>query len=547
MRRAAPLALCVPALLASLAGCRGGRVVPGRDTDYAREQVARARSAPSVPAQAEGKALLDAAAKLLPLAAAEATRISEGGETEGLLDLDAPGAREFLATVADAAKGDAALASGPLDVERVLLATYARNPDVAAARASWRSAVRMYEQATVLEDVLLRYRAFATTASPRVATGPSGSMGEPLFPYPGVVALKGEMVAAEVAMAREDARMRLRDALSSAAMAFLETAHHTEELAVRDEQVAFADRMVAAARAQVASGKSPQAELLEMEAELAMAQNQRAHAVSAGTAARGRLNTLLARDPSAAVVASPLSDPPEQTPPVEPWLALAAKYAPEARAARAEADETAVAIRMAEAMRFSPPAPGAIGGGGESMDAGPAAPSMPAPKAAGAGGDSMGGGGAAPAPAGGSLPAVPLPGAPQPPATAPAGLGLDLAWIAQLRERKVALDREIEAAERATASKVVEAHYEMDAGRRMHAVSARSTVPLARRAVEERLRLYESGRSGFAELFSAYRRFLEARHDEVAGRYEYGEALAKAWMAAGARPSVAEKATGGGK
>ena len=125
--------------------------------------------------------------------------------------------------------------------------------------------------------------------------------------------------------------------------------------------------------------------------------------------------------------------------------------------------------------------------------------------------------------------------------------GAALAWVAELRERKVALDREAEEAAQAAARAVVAAHLEMDAARRMHEVAVTSSVPLSSQAANERIRLYESGRGDFAEVIAAYRRFLQGRLDEVTARYEYGEAEARAWMAAGARPAVVTTGTGGAK
>ncbi|MGH7163028.1 MAG: TolC family protein [Planctomycetota bacterium] len=474
--------------VALLAGCAGVSLPP-TETPYFREQLAHALEAPAAAPMEEGKTLRESAARLEPRAAAEGERIREAGEVEGLLDLASEGARAFVAQVSDPADGADALTRTPLDRERVLLAAYARNPDAASARASWRAAVRLYEQATYLEDVLLRYRAFTRFASPR----PGEAMGESAFPYPGLVALKGEMIDREVAMAREQARMRLRDALYRAALAYHGATHQEEELKIREEQLQLAERLVTVVRARVAAGTSPQAELLEMEAERATAANDRAHALAALARARGELKTLLDLDPSREITLVQHEEPPAATPPVQPLLALARSFAPEIREARAEQEKTAVAIRMAEAMLFRPPAP-AKASPGEQM------------------------GGVSPA--------------------APTGFGPDAAWVRELRERNEALALAAAETFRAAERKVIVAHYELDAARRMFALAAGSTAPLARQAVEERLRLYESGRVGFAELLQAYRRLLEALRDVAAARHDYGEAEAMVFTAAGARPST---------
>ncbi len=532
--------------------------MPAGDTPYAREQIELARAAPPVRPHDEARALRDAAAALEPSAVEARRGIEAAEEAEGLLDLAAPGAREVVAKVRDRETGEAFLSAAPLDLETVLLATYARNPDVEAARATWRSTVRLYDQATYLEDVLLRYRAFARFATTPVA---SKAMGEAAFPYPGVVALKGAMIAAEVRMAREDTRMRLRDALASAAMAYVEAAAREEEARQRAELVGLADRMLTAARARVRTGTATQAELLEAEAERAMLENDRVQTLAAESEAKARLNTLLARDPTAPISLRPLSDPPAETPALAPLLALAERFAPEPRMARAESERTAIAIRMAEAMLFAVPPPGALAGLGMSRDAstsmGPAtdrAPVGPRTAAGGGMGTAMtsgarAAGGSETASAGDSMPPSGESASTAPAPAVPAALGADLAWVAELRERRVSLDRKVEEASRTAARRVVEAHLALDTARRMYALTVAKTIPLATQAVEERMRLYESGRATFSEVFESLRRVVEARLGAVSARRMYAEAEAKTWMAAGARPSVVERMnpTGGGR
>ena len=486
----------------ALAGC-AARDIPPERTPYFDEQLALARAAPAAGPRTEGESLLAAVRKLEPRAATEADRMRRAGETEGLLAIETPVAREFLAILADPGAAEEALSRTPLDLERLLLAVYARNPDVAAARGHWAAAVRMYDQATYLEELLLRYSAFARRATPAVGGVP---MSGAVFPYPGLVALKGEMIDREVAIARETTRVRLRDAMVAAAKAYHAVRHHDQELSIRTEQAGLARRVVDAARARVASGQGSQAELLEMEADLAAAENDRVHAVAARARALGELNTLLARDPGAPLRTHDHGDPPVETPPLERYLALARRYSPEVRVARAETERSAVAIRMAESMLFAAPSPGSVASAPPMPDAGP--------------------------PSGG------LPPRDEPPRGVRADFGADVAWVAEIKERRVASERAAEEASRSTERAIVDAHYELDAARRMHVVATKSSEPLSSQAVEERIRLYEAGRGDFAALAAALRRRLDAAHAVAASRHEYRVAEAMLWRAAGARPEV---------
>jgi cobalt-zinc-cadmium efflux system outer membrane protein len=471
-----PLRLCVSAVNVLVVGCASVELPPA-ETPYYREQLALARAATPAKVGDEAAVLREATAKLQARAAAETARGAD--DAEGLIDLASPAAREFAAKLADPKTAETTLATTVLDLDRLAIAVHARNPDVAAARAEVAAATRMYEQATYVEDLRLRYAAFATP-----------SMGGAAFPYPGVVALRGEMIDREVAMAREMSRMRLRDAVVAAAKAYHVSTHHEEELKIRDELLALADRLVAAARTNVASGMAPQAELLEMESERAMAANEREHAVTALARARGELNTLLARDPAAPLLLSPHEHhvPPDEAVAVEPFLALARRWSPEVRVARAQAERAAAAIRMAEAMLLAKPAPGVASRG-----------ETPAPNASLAG---------------------------------------DVAWLAELRERRASLERAAEEAVRAAERRVLDAHYEMEAQRRMFVTAKKTAEPLAAQAAQERARLYEAGRGEAMDLVAAYKRRLDAAHDVAQSRHDYLAAEAALWSATGARPEV---------
>ncbi len=481
LRRAA-----VNAALLALAGC-AATPIPPEETPYFREQSAAAHAARPAAAGDEAQVLAHAARALETRAAEAAAAVADDDEAAGLLDLDAPGARAFVAALERQEDAEAALAAEPLPLERVLLAVFARSPDVAAARARRRSVIASFDQATYLEDLLLRYDAFARLASPVVG---GGRMRGSAFPYPGLVALKGEMLDSEVTMAREDARMRVRDVLAAAAMAFHDLAHATDELRIREEQLAVDERVLAATRARVETGRAPQAELLEMEAERAVAANAVADSLAKAARARGVLNTYLRRDVGAPLRLAPTADPPAAAPPVEPLLAALAETSPEVRMARAAERRTAAAVRMGEVMLFAAPAPGAVGG------------------------DTMRDG------------AVP---------GAPPAFGPDVAWIDELRERRAALAHAAGEALLRARRDVLGAQLARDTACRAFALAEQSSAPLSRDALEERIRLYEAGRSGFAELGAAIGRHLDAEDAAAAARHDYGRAEAAVWMAAGAR------------
>jgi hypothetical protein len=198
---------------------------------------------------------------------------------------------------------------------------------------------------------------------------------------------------------------------------------------------------------------------------------------------------------------------------------------------------------MAEAMLFAAPAPGAVAPGAPMGGAMPVRETAPAADAPGGMGGMSEPGTAAQGP-----PKVPpLPPRDEPPSGAPGAFGPDAAWIAQLRERHAALRAAADEAVRAAERRVLEAHSELEAQRRMFLVAAKTAEPLAAQAAEETRRLYESGRADLGDLVTSLRRRLDAAHDAIEARHDYWMAEAMLWMAIGARPELVRAATEGEK
>src|SRR3989442_1688924 len=116
-----------PHVLALLGLCAcTALAIPPEETPYFRQQLALARAAPEAKPGPEAAVLGEAAAKLQARGAEESGRLRGSIEVEGLLDLDAPGAREFSAKLSGP-QAETTLAATSFDLDHVLLAVYARN------------------------------------------------------------------------------------------------------------------------------------------------------------------------------------------------------------------------------------------------------------------------------------------------------------------------------------------------------------------------------------------------------------------------------------
>src|SRR5690349_17228549 len=79
---------------------------------------------------------------------------------------------------------DVALGSGTLDRAALVAAVLARNPDLDAARATWRAAIATYPSATALEDPMLTYEVAPASIASDVPFGQRVELTQKL-PWPG--------------------------------------------------------------------------------------------------------------------------------------------------------------------------------------------------------------------------------------------------------------------------------------------------------------------------------------------------------------------------
>jgi len=105
-------------------------------------------------------------------------------------------------------------------LEALEILTLLRNPGIKAAENRFRAAVESFSQVSGIDEILRRYTAF--TEGVMVGVGPKKGK-DPVamkFPFPGVLALKGQVVNQEVAAARESLEVSRRNAVTAARKAY---------------------------------------------------------------------------------------------------------------------------------------------------------------------------------------------------------------------------------------------------------------------------------------------------------------------------------------
>jgi cobalt-zinc-cadmium efflux system outer membrane protein len=175
---------------------------------------------------------------------------------------------------------------GKLDRAAVVAEVLARNPDLDAARATWRAAVAAYRSAVALDDPMASYAFAPFSIGSDVQFGQRVEVSQKL-PWPGTRQLRGDAVIADAEAAQADLESLRLDLAEAAVRAFdddyiavraLEINHHHRELLERIEKSAIAQ--YTAGRASQQDPLEARTHIIELEREHLMLEQQRRVAVA---------------------------------------------------------------------------------------------------------------------------------------------------------------------------------------------------------------------------------------------------------------------------
>ena len=429
-----------------------------------------------------------------------------------VLPTDSPRALVLAAADGDAAVADALFPEIALgDLELLALS---RSPLVRSAERSWRAALMQYSQITAVDDVARRY----ASATGSLMTGLGGAMGaaSTRFPFPGMLALKGEIVGADAKAAREELERARREALAESRRLYwgLVLAHRSVALlgGIRD----IAQQRVAAVQSRYESGQGVLADLVQAQVALEVVRTELATAAQERLVVEEGLRALLVL-PRTATLGLPRAT--EEIPAAVPEAATLAAYAleqrQELRRMRAMAARMELMIQMTE--REVTPGfalEASLFENKPLVQAGTAAEEEPFPVTAAAA-------------EGTGTPKY-------------AFSARTAGYVRETRERLAALREEIRAEEAASTARVHEAWFALDRARREEQLWSGRLAELTRLAGETADRSYRAGRSTLPEALEAERSaresLLEAarRHAAVGQTWAALEAAVGAPLAAAA-------------
>jgi len=210
----------------------------------------------------------------------------------------------------------------------------ARNPELVAARKQWDAASQRITQARSLDDPTLSVQLWNVPQTFNVTQTQNSIFGlSQNLPFPGKLALKGDVASRSAEMTEQAVRGKERELVARLKQTYYDLFLAQKAIQIHHEQVELIRQFVEIANAKFRTGKGAQTDVLKAQVELSLLFQQLPVLEQRRETAEAMLNTLLDRDP-----ASPLglAQAPSQLPlerPIDDLHRLALHDRPELKAA----------------------------------------------------------------------------------------------------------------------------------------------------------------------------------------------------------------------
>jgi len=209
-----------------------------------------------------------------------------------------------------------------------------KNPELVAARKQWEAATNRITQARALDDPTLSVQLWNVPQTFNVTQAQNSIFGlSQSFPFPGKLALKGDVATRSAEMTEQAVRGKERELIARLKQAYYDLFLVQKAVQIHHEQVELIRQLVEIANVKFRTGKGAQTDVLKAQVELSLLFQHLPVLEQRRETAGAMLNTLLDRDPSTPVG---LAEEPSQLPfekPIDDLHRLALNDRPELKAA----------------------------------------------------------------------------------------------------------------------------------------------------------------------------------------------------------------------
>lgn len=395
-----------------------------------------------------------------------------------------------------------------------------RSPELRAAEADYQGVLERYSQSAAVNDLLGRYAAFTRALETGVGDMAPGSNNAGLYPFPGSVALRGEIVQQEVAAAREARELVRRNLLANTRRAYWELLYTRQAHANAIHEFDVVDSLKNTSAIGYAAGNGPFADLVQVDIEHGLMKAAIPIQLEAlqvkGTAIRALLDL-----PSTVVLGTPAdTEPVRQMPLLAETTATALAARQELRILRFQIAKTELLIALAESESH----PGyafnlaafPAQDGKRVMPGGERAESFATTTAAGVGA-----------------------GTPN-----NAFFGLAEGYLRETRQALAALRHRLQNEEAQTRSTVQEAWYQLNKAMVEERLYREKIVPLAQVGIETANLAFAANQASHAQLLATYSKWFSAILGEQRNLTSLGAAWATLEERVGARVPLSPAGNG---
>ncbi|MBF0100082.1 MAG: TolC family protein [Desulfobacterales bacterium] len=383
-----------------------------------------------------------------------------------------------------------------------------RNAMIKNAEKNFRATLEAYNQASVLDDIQRSYSAF----NAQIMTG-VGNMEDMesiyrKFPFPGILALKGDIVSQEVKIAHKDLEIAQRTAISEARRNYWNLLYNSKAKEITSQTLNLLKDLESSASRRYETGQSQITELTKVKIQREKMKEELTTLTEEGLNIEKRLKALLLLSSSLKIGTPQKIEVNKSTPSLDILIDTALKHRQELEKIRIMITRMELMIEMAETEIY----PGfslnlALTENQGVKQAGTMKMEEPFSVTTTA---SMGAG----------LPKMPW-------------TGLFDAYLRETRQRLYALREELKAAEAETEAKIREAWFAFDQAKREFALYSNRIEELSMLNSAVSSKAYESGAISFSETIDAVMLILETRLSAERRKADLGISLANLYETIG--------------
>jgi len=373
----------------------------------------------------------------------------------------------------------------PFSLADLEILAFLRNPAIKAAEKNFRAALESYSEVANLDEIIRQYTAFTEALRPGIGPMVGGEPMETKFPFPGVLALKGEVAHQGVVAAWETLEIARRRVLTAARKSYWDLVFLRKSGEITGQMVSLLNQLDAVAATRYETGKTSFQDLIRVRIERDKSEEDLRTIGEQQRNTEVRVLALLNLSPMIQMAPPLPSEPPRTLPEVKTIYPVALERKQEVRRLKANVGRIERMIEMAETMIFPPYSLNlsffedeAINQVGTGRGEEPFSTSISASRGTG-------------------LPKTPW-------------YGSNDAYLRETRQRLQALKEELRRMQDETHLRVREAWFQLDRTLREEALYHHRVVNLSQAALEVSLRGYETGKVSFADAIASYTTWLQA-------------------------------------